>query len=78
MMNVRLWHQMNSLKSDFEKLTHRMTPGLMFSNDHVEDKEFLGKLPFSTIESVIACEKILEADSRAKEKFVCIFISTIV
>lgn len=72
MMNERLWNKMNSLKDDLKKLTSEIVPTVGFSNDF-EDQLFVEQFPFSTIESVVECEKILQIDGSVKEKLVCLF-----
>jgi len=71
MMHERLWNQMDSLKSEFANIKQQMLPGL-FSNGS-KDTEFLEQFPFNTKEDVLACEQILQADDKVKEKFVCLY-----
>lgn len=71
-MNERLWNKMNSLESEFANIKHQIVPELLFSNDS-KDNAFLELLPFSTVESILACEKLLQSDDSVKEKFVCLY-----
>jgi hypothetical protein len=71
MMGEQLWNQMNSLRSKFANIKHQIVPGLKFSND-TKDTTFLDQFPFSTEESVLVCDKLLQGDDNVNEQFVCL------
>lgn len=64
---------MSNLKNDFKKIIDQLarTKGCSGFFNEFEDKSFVEQFPFSSMESILECEKILNTDSKSVDHLVC-------